>query len=183
MHLQVTLHRSKTLQTIELFMIYEWLMSLEPQWLPWGKSVSRSRLGSYFSSSSSSSSELLLEDSCPPDSFLTFTVFTSVTQSQADINWKSSYWVGKNKHSDVSIKLIASRVEKLKSFVFSTTEGNLSCTIVPSFWSSLSFSVTGCRSEVTLFLSSLMLSMISSAPCRVVGRNTGTGTWTELFGQ
>lgn len=61
--------------------------------------------------------------------------------------------------------------------------GSHSSTIAPSFWSSLKFSVTGCRSEVTLFFSSLMLSIISSAPCRVVGRNTGTGTCTKLFDQ
>lgn len=77
-------------QKIELPLTYEWAMSLEPQWLPWGKSASRSRLGSYFSSSSSSSSELLMEDSCSLTSFLIFIVSTSEMHSQVDMDWKLS---------------------------------------------------------------------------------------------
>lgn len=64
-----------------------------------------------------------------------------------------------------------------------TSRGNFGYTIVPSFWSSFIFSFEGSRSEVTLFFSSLMLLTICSAPWRVVGRNTGTGTWAELSGQ
>lgn len=62
---------------------------------------------------------------------------------------------------------------------------------VPGFCSSAIISAMESRSassgsEGTLFFSSLMLWMICSAPCRVVGRNTGTGTWrgqdTQPFG-
>lgn len=54
---------------------------------------------------------------------------------------------------------------------------------VPGFWSSAIISAMQSRSasrgsEGILFWSSLIAWMICSAPCRVVGRNTGTGTWT-----
>lgn len=170
---------------IQYFQVYSYMLRRR---LPWGKSASKSRSGSYFSSSSSSELLLvLLEDSSRSGSLFTFTGFTSESLRRVDPHchglmqfsstslFLSAYI---KKLSEASIRAVfgTSLISNLLTRIFNPGVGS------PGFRSSVTTSDMVIRSasrgsEGTLFFSSLMVWTISSAPCRVVGKNTGTGTW------